>query len=234
MLNWVANNRLVLLTLAIILFFVGFVALRGGDADLQTQTDFMTSSSPEYKQIDQSSKMLKGSNSAKVSLIQYSDFLCPSCSIVSTEVMTKIEELYVDTGQVQFEFRPMAFIAPGSTLAGAGAYCAIDQGKIWEYHDGIYAYSKNKFFNEGLDPTRDTILTNDVVESIAQKSGLELASFSSCLNSEKYVDKIVESTKNANANGIDGTPYVMVNGVGVPGNPTFATIDAMIKRELNK
>lgn len=190
------------------------------------------SSSETYKSIDGSSAMRRGKEDAKVQFIQYSDFLCPSCSYVSTKIMPTIDEEYIETGKVQFEFRPMAFIADGSTLAGMGAYCAVDQNKFWSYHDAIYKYVYDKVFGDGLDPRTDTILTADIIKSIAGSSGLDSKSFDDCFDSNEHLADIQQSTNQANRDGITGTPYLLINGQTVSGTPSLQTVEAMIKANL--
>lgn len=185
-----------------------------------------------FREISRNTGMSRGSETATVSLIQYSDFLCPSCSVFSTQFMPKIDEAYIKQNNVQFEFRPMAFIAEGSTTAGMGAYCAIDQNKFWEYHDAIYAFTSKRVYQDGLDPTRDVILTSEIIKSIAAQTGMETSSFDSCLDSNKYLASIKAATTSANSYGVTSTPYIMVNGQQFKGSFSYEAIDALIKASL--
>lgn len=210
-----------------VLAVLGFLIF--SDESSSSKQDLSTS---DFRSINTSSSMVRGSSEAKVSMIQYSDFLCPSCSYVSTQVMPKVEEQYIANGKVRFEFRPMAFIAPGSVQAGIGAYCAIDQNKFWQYHDIVYKYVSYKVFEEKLDPTKDIILTAPIIKNLAMQAELNESEFNECLDSQKYLDSINQATKTANANGITSTPYVLVNGQQVKGNPSLTVVEAMIKAAL--
>lgn len=176
--------------------------------------------------------MTKGKETATVSLIQYSDFLCPSCSYFTTQMMPTIESKYIETGKVKFEFRPMAFIADGSEYAGEGAYCAVDQDKFWTYHDAVYNYVWNTAFSKGLDPTAATILTEPIVKSIATTVGLDDDSFSACMDSGEKRSDITAATTTANSYGITSTPYILVNGQKVTGQFTLDTITKLIESQL--
>lgn len=224
--QWFYENKIVVAAFVIILGFFLLVTAKS------ESTNAPTASITPYTNIDTSSKMRKGSEQAKVSLIQYSDFLCPSCSYISTQVMPEIEKDYISTGNVQFEFRPMAFIAEGSVQAGMGAFCAIDQGKVWQYHDAVYTFVADRVFNKGLDPKKDTILTAGIVKQLAEDAGLDSTSFSECLDSKRHFTDITNSTNTANKNGITGTPYMMVNGKQIGGNPNLQTVEATIKAAL--
>lgn len=221
--DFIRNHKILIVTLAIVVIFIGAVWSQNNSSSKEI--------SPRWI-VDLSQPMTRGNENATVSLIQYSDFLCPSCSYVSTKAMPEITKNYIDTGKVKFEFRPMAFIAEGSTQAGMGAYCAVDQNKFWEYHDAIYEFVYKKVFSEGLDPKSDIILTSTKVKTIAKNVGLEEQSFSSCLDSEKYLDNISSATDAAHNDGVMGTPYIAVNGTRLNGNPTTQTLESLIKTKL--
>lgn len=223
--EWAADNlaRIFVITGAIALIIIAFA---------KTSAVNVTASTTEFWKINQSSQMTKGNANAKVAFVQYSDFLCPSCSYVSTRVVPHIEQESINNGAVQFEFRPMAFIAEGSVIAGAGAYCAVDQGKFWQYHDAIYAFVADRIFNQNMDPKRDTILTAQTVKSIAGGAGLTQNEFDDCLSSDKHLADIQQSTARANKNGITGTPYLLINGTPLTNNPNLDTVRAMIKANL--
>ncbi len=188
---------------------------------------------PSFKEVDFSTGMARGQAEAPVSLIQYSDFVCPGCSYFSTKVMPIIQKKYIETGKVKYEFRPMAFIQEGSTQSGMGAFCAVDQQKFWEYHDNIYADVYQKVTFGGLDPKRgDTVLTAGSTKTAAVQAGLNSDEFNKCLDSRQHAGDITKATKTANIHGITGTPYIMVNGQQLVGQPDLATVEALIKANL--
>ena len=224
MLDFIAERKLLIFSILII---IGFFAL----AVYQSPTDNSTAAN-DYKSIDTSSPMYKGSTEASVSVIQYSDFLCPSCSLFSIQVMPTIEDSYIDTNKVNFEFRPMAFIADGSYQAGMGGYCAIDQEMFWPYHDAIYNFVANEVFVNNKDPKSDIILTANLVKTIAEQAGLEKNSFGDCMDSKEHLVDINKSTNDANSNGVNSTPYILVNGSVYSGGATLAPFEALIKASL--
>ena len=213
-------------TLLIIGGLFVFLLTRGsGDAGQAPKVD-------PFRSVDLTSVMSRGVAEAPVAIVQYSDFLCPSCSIFSTQVMPSVEEQFIKTNQAKFEFRPMAFIADGSLQAGMGAYCAVDQNKFWDYHDAIYGFVANQVFNEGKDPKQDVILTAPIVKEIAKLVGLETATFNTCLDTQQHLSKIVESNNTANSYGVNSTPYIMVNGKLYQGNMTASAFEALVKASM--
>lgn len=226
------KKHALLISLAVVsVLLIGFAATKN-DSSSDNGGTSQSAEAKTFKDIDTESPMYIGDESADVSIIQYSDFLCPSCSYFSTQTMPQVHENYIDQGKANFEFRPMAFIADGSTQAGMGAYCAVDQDMFWDYHDAVYNYVAQKVFNEGLDPTRDVILTTDIVEGIAEAIGLSPEEFDSCLESGQHLDAINDSTREANKNGVNSTPYIMVNGRKFTGNPTYDIFEAFLKASM--
>ncbi len=210
----------------------GLLATQGsGGTPANPSTKAATTSKPPARAAAQS-PMTKGNANAKVSLIQYSDFLCPSCTYFTTQIMPVIEQKYIETGKVNFEFRPMAFIAEGSNISGEGSYCAIDQTKFWDYHDAIYNYVWVNAFSKGVDPKTNTILTAPIVNEAASQAGLDGALFSDCLSSHKYASRIKSVTDTANSQGVTSTPYIMVNGQPLNGNLSLKTVETLIESQL--
>jgi protein-disulfide isomerase len=146
--------------------------------------------------------------------------------------MPTIDKEFVETGKIKFEFRPMAFIADGSTQGGAGAYCAVDQKKFWEYHDAIYTDVANKVFRLGLDPKKDVVLTSTDVKQIAASAGLDSTAFATCMDAKTHLQDIATSTTNAQRNGVSGTPYILVNGQQYKGDITLDAFRAFVKALL--
>ncbi len=217
--------------IVVVVIIGGFVFLMGHNKGTATSAVTHPANVPSPTAA-MTSPMSRGSKDAKVSLIQYSDFLCPSCSYFTTQVMPTIQQKYIDTGKVKFEFRPIAFIAEGSTLADEGAYCAIDQGKFWSYHDAVYAYVWNTAFSKGVDPKTTTILTSPILDTLASTIGLDSNLFSDCLSSGKYATHVSDATNTANTQGVTSTPYILVNGKQLTGNPSIQTVEALIESQL--
>lgn len=171
----------------------------------------------------------QGSTSAAVKIVQYSDFLCPSCSQVSLGIMPKIVDTFVATGKAHFEFRPMAFIASGSQLAAEGAYCAADQQKFWSFHDAAYEAVWSGYFSKGIDPSQVPLYSLEGVKNIGAQAGLEPAQFDVCVSERKKMSQVQDFTELAQRNGVSGTPYFTINGQPIKGVPTYDILEAAIK-----
>lgn len=216
------QNRLFIIFLA--LLFGGFVWF------VMSKNDTSVTSQSSSTQLGEAYK--KGAQDAPVTVTQYSDFLCPSCSQVSLGVIPEIMKKYVDTGKVLYEFVPMAFIAQGSQLAAEGAFCAAKQNKFWDYHDIAYQTVWTNYFSKGIDPSQVALYSSEGVKQLAKDVGIDQTSFNNCLDSREQRSSVIAITEEAQANGVSGTPYFIVNGTPIKGVPNFEILDAAIKAQL--
>ncbi len=229
--QYFSERKAVIITIAIALGLLGFFVAQPSDTT-NVQSAHTSAAGEVFTSVNMQSPMTRGKADAKVSIIQYSDLICPSCSYFSTQIMPTIQKNYIDTGKAKFEFRPMAFIADGSTQAGMGAFCAVDQAKFWHYHDAIYRVVVDKVFRQKLDPKTDVILTAGDVKNIAATTGVDTANFNTCMDTRKHLADITASTNRASQNGVESTPYIMVNGRAYTGDISLPAFEAFIKAHL--
>jgi protein-disulfide isomerase len=168
-----------------------------------------------------------GNANAKVTIIEFGDYQCPSCRLFWREIEPRLKKEYVDTGKVKLVFRdfPIKEIHPDATAAAMAAQCAADQGKYWEYHDRIFREQ-----DKGTD---------DVVRFKAadlKKWGaairLDGAAFNACVDSARYQDEVAKDYADGIAVGIQGTPTFFINGRFVGGAQSFPVFKKIIDEEL--
>jgi len=168
-----------------------------------------------------------GNANAKVTIIEFGDYQCPSCRLFWREIEPRLKKEYVDTGKVKLVFRdfPIKEIHPDATAAAMAAQCAADQGKYWEYHDRIFREQ-----DKGTD---------DVVRFKAadlKKWGaairLDAAAFNACVDSARYQDEVAKDYADGIAVGIQGTPTFFINGRKVVGDRPFEYFKKIIDEEL--
>ena len=113
---------------------------------------------------------VKGPASAKVTLIEYSDFECPYC-LSHKSTIDQIIQNYGD--KVRFVFRqfPLTSIHPEAEKAAEASECASEQGNFWEMYDKIFAdnaagtMSVAKWKEEAKNLKLDTVKFNDCLDS---------------------------------------------------------------------
>lgn len=165
-----------------------------------------------------------GKSDAPVQITEYFDFQCPACKEAESAVVPFIINDYVNAGKAAITFKNMAFIGPESTTAAIASLCAEEQNKFLDYYKQLY---------EAQGAENSGIFINEKLKSIAHDSGLNEASFATCLNGEKYRDQIVQETRSAGAQGVDSTPTFIINGQKVSGG-TYLSIKRVIDKQLEE
>ena len=157
-----------------------------------------------------------GPDSARVEIIEFSDFQCPYCQRL-TETLQELKEEYGDDIRLVFKDYPLPNHAEAFKAAEAGL-CANEQGKFWELHDAMFE-NQNEL---GVDALKRQV----------GALGLDQAAFDSCLDSDRFADEVRADLLQGQGLGVSSTPTVFVNGRAVLGAAPFATFDQIIREEL--
>ena len=177
-----------------------------------------------------------GDPDAPVSLVEFSDYLCPFCGRHATQTNPQLIELYAASGQVRFVFRdyPLADLHPTAPAGHAAALCIAEQGAplFWAMHDQLFA---------GQSEWASLSDNRDYLTGIAEEVGADLDAYQACLDSGRTVPVVDERVAQARQLGFSGTPgfHIVDNRtdeifevVGAQPVETFvAAIDAVIAGE---
>ncbi len=172
-----------------------------------------------------------GNPNAKVKILVYEDFQCPSCEKYTTEVEPQIlQSTYITDGQVYYEFMNYPFIDTNSITkeshqAANAAMCALEQGRFWDYHDILFANQAAE--NSGA-------FSDKRLQAFAQSLGLDMTKFNKCFSADTYSSQIEADYQSGVAAGVNSTPSVLLNGKDItPGTiPTYDQIKAAIDAAL--
>ena len=164
-----------------------------------------------------------GNKSAPVTVIEYGDYQCPYCVQYFKNVEPTISQNYIDTGKVKMVFRNFAFLGPESIAAAEAAECAEDQGQLWPYHDALY---NAKLADDNKGGTEDDgIFSRALFLSIAKQLNLDVPTFTTCIDTNKYSSLVAQEKADAGVVGVQSTPATLVNGVLVT-DSTGASVGA--------
>lgn len=164
-----------------------------------------------------------GLEDAPVVVVEYGDFQCPFCKQFVTTVSPQIKQDFVDTGQVRFVFRHLAFIGPESLRAAEAAECANAQGRFWDYHDKLFAEQAAE--NSGA-------FSQDNLKRFAIEIGLDTGQFDQCLDSREYRTKVQQEILEADRLQVRSTPSLFVNGQYIENGSNYQTLSAAIQAAL--
>lgn len=159
---------------------------------------------------------IRGNPNAKVVMIEYSDFECPFCERHHPN-MLQLEEEFGDDIAWVYRHYPLSF-HPDAFPAAVASECANEQGKFWEYADGL-------FENQAL-------LGDDYYPELAGELGLNVSQFETCLDSGKYDDFINGQQAAGTAAGVTGTPATFINGQLVSGAVPYASLQGIVEAAL--
>jgi len=161
-----------------------------------------------------------GNASAPVQVVEFGDYQCPACGSFYVNLEPTLVQNYVNPGKVYFTFIPFSFIGPESIRAAEAAYCAMDQGKFWDYHDTLYNNQRGE--NQGG-------FSDANLETFAQNLNLNMTDFKSCFEGNKYQQLVNDNIATGNSKNVQSTPSFFVDNKLVYQDTLLSTIDAELK-----
>lgn len=228
------NKRWIIFIIAIVVLFGGLIAwtritnpsldVSGLDVNSALSASDMNGSIADHQ---------KGTEGAKVTVIEYGDFQCPSCGAAHPYVNELLEE-YGD--RITFIFRnfPLTTIHPNALAASGVAEAAGLQGKYWEMHDLL--------FNGQSDwSSLDASNRLDVFKGYANQLGLDTAKFTDDLAGNAVSKKIKFDMAIGKQKGVSATPTFYINGTEATSSAATGLVNgsldefkALIDAELAK
>lgn len=145
-----------------------------------------------------------GDPEAPVVIEAWEDFLCPACLQWTNTVKPRLQEEYIETGQVRLVFRnfPLQGFMPASRMAAMASQCAADQEAFWPYHDRLFiAQSRGQ----------GGFVMEDLVE-YAGEIGLNSDAMLECLGTQEYAGYVDDSVNQAVSLGLQATPSILIEG----------------------
>lgn len=152
----------------------------------------------------------RGNASAKVTLVEVSDYHCPYCRRQNLQTMPQLVADYVNTGKIRYVFvdYPIAQLHPDAFLSHEAAACAGEQGKYWQMHDLLFTNS----------PAREV----SQLTANAGMLGVDTKKFEECMNGgkgSKHAPEIRQSIARMQQLGVEGTPLVLIGLTPQAGSP---------------
>jgi protein-disulfide isomerase len=140
-----------------------------------------------------------GSANAPVTIVEFTDFQCPSCAAMHP-VIDELLKSYA--GRVRLVVRD--FPMPGhanARKAAEAANAANAEGKFFEYAALLYKHQKD--------------LDVPSLKKYASELGLNRAKFDAALDRGTYAVEVRKDIAEGQMYGIEGTPAIFVNGVAL-------------------
>lgn len=153
----------------------------------------------------------------KIKVDIYLDYLCPFCKQFESSQEAVIKK-YIESGDVQVEFHPIALLSEYSAVAANASACVagLDSKKWWNVNYILYTNQPDE--NAARKWSKKESI--DYVNNAIKNSGLNDEA-SQCVKNVPYYDWSINSTEQAvtgplpyaNVLKIDHTPTVVIDGV---------------------
>jgi protein-disulfide isomerase len=158
---------------------------------------FLKEPEPPVQVISTDDDPSRGSASAPVTIVEFTDFQCPSCAAMNPVIEEALKSYGSQVRLVVRDF-PLS-MHENARKAAEAADAANAQGKFFEY---IAMLFKNQ---SALDVAS--------LKKYASDLGLDRAKFDAALDSGQYAEEVNHDVADGEAYGVDGTPTIFINGV---------------------
>ena len=142
-----------------------------------------------------------GNPDAKITVVEFGDYQCTFCYKFHNDVMKKINEKYIKSGDVNFVYKDFPLNGKLSIMASEASYCAQKQDRFWEYHDTLY----NNWGGENTG-----WITEEVLLDFASDVELNLDDFNQCMNISEFRQKVLDNEEFGEKININATPSFLI------------------------
>jgi protein-disulfide isomerase len=159
-----------------------------------------------------------GDAAAAATIVEFSDFQCPSCAAAETD-LKKIREKYPHEVAVIYRHFPLDRVHPAARRAAIASECAAEQGRFEQFHDALFQ--------------RQDSIGRMPWEAFARLAGIpSLPRFSDCLASGRWEARVSRDLVTADSLQLQGTPTLLVDGRMFGGSPGFPALDQEVRQAL--
>jgi len=159
---------------------------------------------------------VRGPADARITLVEFSDFECPFCSVAVKQVDTLMAAYPKDVKLIYKQF-PLS-MHPHAQFAAEASLAAREQGKFWEMYDVLFKNYRR--------------LSRENVMIWAKEIGLDVNKFKADLDSRKYKAVVDKDVADGETAGVYGTPSFYINGKQYNGEVSLAALKPIFAAEL--
>lgn len=163
-----------------------------------------------------------GSDTAEITVIEYSDFQCPYSKLFHSSVQKMLKE-YPNDVRFIYKHLPLSF-HPQAENAALASECAHEAGKFEAYGNMLFAKQDEWSKTSGTSKFK----------GYARMLGMDSRKFNACLDTKKYAEKVKSDSQEAGNFGISGTPGTFLNDQFINGAISYDELKAKIDALLAK
>lgn len=173
----------------------------------------------------------KGNPQAPVTVVEFSDFQCPSCKMAHRELKPFIKR---NQNSVHFVYRHFPLdmgcnnlvsrpVHPFACEAALGSVCAGFQ----EGDDAFFRFHDLLFANQAS-------INSQMIRNIASDMGLDAEAFQECMESDKAMAVVQEDIRLGEELAIQATPTLIINGRKMTGALSREELESLKDHLLNE
>src|SRR6201996_5739344 len=194
---------------------------------------FDISHSPS-EMISTQNRPLRGTQEAKVTIVNFDDLECPYCARMHEQLFPSTLDRY--KGLIKFYYKdyPLVEIHPWAMHAAVNANCLADQSAdaYWRFVDYVHTHGA-----EITGPAHDSQAAFKTLDKLTgeegQRSKLDGTKLDQCV--AKQDETVVRaSMKQGDSLGVNGTPTLFINGERISGALPQAEVWMAIDRALRE
>jgi protein-disulfide isomerase len=140
---------------------------------------------------------VSGAPEARLTLVEYGDFECPSCALAYPAVKMLMAR-YGHACRFVFRHFPLVEVHPHALLAAEAAEAAAAQGQFWQLHDRLFEHPNH------LKPA-------DLLNH-AGELGLDTVRFRAELEDHVFLQRVQEHIASGRASHVRATPTFFLGG----------------------
>lgn len=187
--------------------------------------------SEKREEISLTDQPILGDVDAPVSIVEFGDFMCPSCGAWTSEIFPKLNSKYIENGKASLSFINVLFHGESSYLGSiaAEAVLSLYPKDYWDFHHELYA-QQPKENHDAPWLTEETIIK--VAEDTITDFNLE--DFSEEINKESSKKQVEIDANLVEKHKVESTPTVYINGIKLANPMDIKAIEKAIEKELGK
>ena len=164
--------------------------------------------------------MTQGNPKAKVTVIESASVACPVCAEFNAKVMPDFKKKYIDTGKINYVYKPMPTGNPAIAAAGELLARCAGKDKYFTVVEAIMRAQPQLYPNQRESGPDVDAAARPVLIGIAKSVGLSEADFDKCTQDDKALTALnAKFDTYLTKDKVNGTPTFFVNGKMINGVP---------------
>ncbi|MFD0588994.1 thioredoxin domain-containing protein [Paenibacillus sp. GCM10027627] len=172
---------------------------------------------------------LMGDANAKVKIVEFGDYKCPSCKAWGETVWPKLKADYIDTGKANFSYINVLFHGEESKLAALASesMLKLHPDQFWDFHKKLYD-AQPQVDHDGLWVTEEKIMevAKSAVPDLDEKQLKETMATEEAGKLVNLDEILVKQF------GIQQTPTLMIGDIVIADPFNYDTIKSAIELKL--